>query len=441
MSKINAVFAEKFQQIIDSGRKSAEQVFNRIATEVPEDRIVRGRAMRFAFEAPRPKLASVHALRAEPELGWHAKEALDADDPRASGMEGADPVAQIMNMVDVDGVQAPAPAEPPAPTEPAPPASLVMSIAEHTQQVHAHALGQLAHRFRLHGVKIPVRYLRALVGSGDPESQAIAEEILNRTADHSKVRDQRFLVRSVGDEARAVMSDRFRRIDCRPILDTLVTFLQDRGMIPIGGYATDTRVQLQFAIPEVFHLTDEESPILIGGIWQNSDFGHGSNGLSIYVKRGWCANGCSSENTMRQVHAGGRLPEDIALAADTLAADTKANQLVMRDTLQAVLSPERVAEVIASLREANITRTTWDAYAPRLKKILGKGELDQAKKAFDGEDVVNLPAGKTQWRMSNAISWLAHSASPSRAIELERLAGSIAYGESRLATDGEVIAA
>ena len=46
--------------------------------------------------------------------------------------------------------------------------------------------------------------------------------------------------------------------------------------------------------------------------------------------------------------------------------------------------------------------------------------------AFAGNDVVNLPPGKTAWRASNAISWIARATEDAEArLDLERLAGAI----------------
>ena len=47
--------------------------------------------------------------------------------------------------------------------------------------------------------------------------------------------------------------------------------------------------------------------------------------------------------------------------------------------------------------------------------------------AFTGPDVVNLPAGDTAWRGSNAISWIARNTQDAeQRLDLERLAGSLA---------------
>jgi hypothetical protein len=417
----------KFNALIKSGASRAEQVFNRIADDVPQDRIAKAKALRFSFgTAPQPQLASVHALKPD------AKPFLDE-------LPGDALVASILDDSPAPPRSDEAPSTPPVS---AGPSRLLLDVADQTQAVHAHALGQLAERFRLCGVKVPIRYLRALVDSGDEDARAIALEILNRTAGHANVRDQRLLVRGVRDEARAVMSDRYRRIDCRPILDTLVEYLQASGMVPIGGFASDTRVQLKFAMPKLIELRPGESPLLFGGAWQNSDFGHGSNGLALTITRMWCTNGCTSQSTMRQVHHGRTLPDDIQLAADTLAADTRANQLVMRDALASLLSPEKIQGIVDGLREADGQAVTWKEYEPRLKRLLGKTELAAVEKAFTGDDVINLPSGATRWRMSNAVSWIANACdSANRSLELERLAGSIAFGEKRLDADDAVIAA
>jgi len=46
--------------------------------------------------------------------------------------------------------------------------------------------------------------------------------------------------------------------------------------------------------------------------------------------------------------------------------------------------------------------------------------------AFDSEDVINLPPGRTAWRASNAVSWVArHTEEPELRLDLERAAGAL----------------
>ena len=56
--------------------------------------------------------------------------------------------------------------------------------------------------------------------------------------------------------------------------------------------------------------------------------------------------------------------------------------------------------------------------------------------AFESEDVINLPAGKSVWRASNAISWIAgRTEDPDRKLELERIAGEVLNGKADKSLD------
>ena len=62
-----------------------------------------------------------------------------------------------------------------------------------------------------------------------------------------------------------------------------------------------------------------------------------------------------------------------------------------------------------------------------LKAHLGKGDAEAVQALFDGPDVQNLPAGKTAYRLSNAVSFFAQTDGLSRTkkLELEEVAGQL----------------
>jgi hypothetical protein len=67
-------------------------------------------------------------------------------------------------------------------------------------------------------------------------------------------------------------------------------------------------------------------------------------------------------------------------------------------------------------------------------KALLKGELEAVKNAFEGPDCVNLPPAQTEWRLSNAVSWIAGATEDAdRRLELERVAGSFFAPEKQAA--------
>ena len=51
--------------------------------------------------------------------------------------------------------------------------------------------------------------------------------------------------------------------------------------------------------------------------------------------------------------------------------------------------------------------------------------------AFEGDDVINLPAKKSVWRASNAVSWIAGKVEDQdRRLELQRFAGQVIHGKT-----------
>jgi hypothetical protein len=131
---------DKMHRIIDGGRASAMRVFEHVNSHRPDDVIARGRVMRFGYAAP---TVLVDALT-EDAIGVENDEGIPVN---------------LAAMLDGDR----------APQNDAPIPSLVLQVAEQTEQrIHPHAFGQLAGR-----AGVPVKYLRELVGSPNPALRAL----------------------------------------------------------------------------------------------------------------------------------------------------------------------------------------------------------------------------------------------------------------------------
>lgn len=292
--------------------------------------------------------------------------------------------------------------------------TLAMGAGGQDWTLHNNALGQLAER-----AGIPTKYARTLE-DGDNWQRDLLAHALRETYSHG---DSRYLVRSIRGEARGFLSDRYRRLDTRPILETFVDGAMQRGAIPYSATGTDVRVALKAIHPEIFEPIPGEF-MVFGAEWHNSDFGKGSHEMRIFLLRIWCLNGCTAENVMRQVHLGGRLDDDLLFSEKTYQLDRETIQSAVQDTVSSVFSREGREKQIARIRAAADEETTWAPIQAKLAKQLTKDELRMAGEAFNGPDVQNLPAGKSMWRASNALSWIAQQVdSPERRLELERLSG------------------
>lgn len=292
------------------------------------------------------------------------------------------------------------------------------------ESLHRNALSQLASR-----LNIPMAYVDHLAGATERDGDVVDQwgmEFLARTLrEHVIHTDDRYLIRSVNGEARAVLSDKFRRIDCRPGALALLEAAKARNMIVSDGSFTDTRSSLKFIMPKALEVFPGEY-MVFGFDWSNSDYGRGASDLRLFFFRLWCWNGAVGESVVRQIHIGRRLQDDVEYAQDTLAADAKASALALRDAAATAMSETKVKAMIEGIKAANEMKIDPKARAESLKKTLNKGEVESVVQAFNSPDVENMPAGNTLWRWSNAISWVGgHLDDADRRIDFERIAGDV----------------
>lgn len=299
---------------------------------------------------------------------------------------------------------------------------LAMVVGGDALTVHRHALGQIADR-----AGIPGRYVGDLAG-GVQWQQDLAAHTLNQFFCNAEVRKVRHLIRSVDGEARAVLSDKYRRLDSRPLLEAFGEECHALGAVPVEGTATDTRVALKAFLPHVFEPVAGEV-MCLGVEWSNSDFGAGKHAARAFLFRLWCLNGATMEDVLSQVHLGSVINSDFAFSERTMKRDTSTQVSALRDIIRGTLGPKNVNDMMDVIRNANAKEIEWRSSSPIAKKLL-KEEAKVVREAFEGEDVVNLPPVKSAWRMSNAISWLAGKTEDAdRKLELQRLAGAVINGK------------
>ncbi len=372
-SKAAAHAREQLEGLIERGRQRAAAVIEKVQSEVPHDQVVAGRALAF---------------------------------------EGApDGLRLRVNLAE---------------------------IADETQGrlMHEHALQQACARARFDG------------GEGDDEGrgiqwawarEALAKDwgrellahnlntILSRTG-------RRYLLRGVGDQVRGFLSDRFRRLDSRPILDAFCRAADALGAVPVEGYTSETRVALKALLPRIFEPVPHEV-MAFGVMFGNSDYGDGALSLRFFMLRLWCTNYAITDEALRQVHLGGRLPDDVRFSDRTYRLDTARSAAMVNDLMRSELGSDRINQACGLIERASEEQVAPRDVAAWLAKRVGKGEAKAVSEAFSSADVVNLPPGQTAWRLSNAISWVAgRQEDVRRKLELMQLAGEALPGGGKLHT-------
>jgi len=265
-----------------------------------------------------------------------------------------------------------------------------------------------------------------------------------------KTERERVLLRTVPtpggpEEVRGFLSDKYRRMDTVPIMDQFAeTAMDEFGAVPISvrdgygrhfqsNYYHDTKVGLTLFLPYVFNPIDsmQQEFLIIGIMVQNSDFGASALSVSLIAMRIICMNLMITQNELRKVHLGARLPEDIRFGDDTYAADTKTMALAVRDITRTLMADSRINAYTNRIGVAGTQQVNPDELFTQLRTSGGllKKEAEEISKLYNTSDIELMPAGQTVWRATNAISRFANimeeTGNKERAVELRQTAGQV----------------
>lgn len=293
---------------------------------------------------------------------------------------------------------------------------LLLRVTEETEKVlHDNALGQFCAR-----TEIPLGFIRKLEAKG-AEGREQAVNNLNWMARHT---DARALVRAVNGSFRGLMSDSYRRLDSRPLVEAFAAACKKTGAVPVGGTHTDLRNTLRAVYPEIFYV-DAREPVLIGLEWHNSDFGKGAHELRKFMTRIWCTNLAVRDNVLRQVHLGRRLDENLVFSQRTYELDTMAQSSAIGDIVEGTLSREACEKEVEVLQAAKAIEVDGKGAKAIVKEKLQKHEAERVVELFTTEaDTEKVPQGADMYRLSNCVSWLANETeNPERRLELQEVAG------------------
>ncbi len=279
---------------------------------------------------------------------------------------------------------------------------------------------------------LPIKYADTLTASGEHRQRRMEMLTGHLNQWMEMHQGEKRLVRSLGGEARAFLSDKYKRIDSIAVVDTFSNAMKDIGARPyadrasgLGAYATDLRWSISGVLPQVYRTTRDA--VAVGVQLRNSDYGRGRLELSLYLIRLFCLNGCTANDVMKKTHIGSRLDENIEYSQRTYELDTLASTSALKDAIADVMGEKKVHALVDGISRLEAQQVDWAKAKATLRKKLLKGEMEAVEAAFEGDDVVNLPAGSSPWRVSNALSWVAKSddVAPERKLDLERYAGEV----------------
>jgi hypothetical protein len=178
--------------------------------------------------------------------------------------------------------------------------------------------------------------------------------------------DEHRLLRTLDGRVRAVLSDRYRRLDNYDLAEHVLPILQALPDVVFESVElTETRMYLKCVTPQ---LQTEMAPgdlVQAGVAITNSEVGQGTLSVQPLLFRLVCRNGLIvPDRGLRKTHVGRALGRDdeavLVFQDDTLQADDQAFFLKARDVVRAALSELSFHQAADKLRKTMGIRLTGD---------------------------------------------------------------------------------
>ena len=175
------------------------------------------------------------------------------------------------------------------------------------------------------------------------------------------IRESRHTVRTLDGNARAFLSDRYRRIDNAQIASATLPIIGEMDGVQIESCeVTENRMYLK-AVNKRLEAEVVPGDIVQAGIMiSNSEVGLGSVSVMPLVFRLICLNGCVVNSLGEKKYHIGREQENTweLLSDEALAADDQAFMLKLRDIVRGATEAARFETIVDKLREAAGVRIT-----------------------------------------------------------------------------------
>lgn len=295
-----------------------------------------------------------------------------------------------------------------------------MEFNEEDYYLHKHPVGQLAER-----LAIPGQYLKSLV-FGNDEQRFLAAIILNK---HSEWTNRnRVLIRTVGEEVRGVLSDKYRRLNSHRIVAGFLEEAINQGAALADGHFTDTKLFVETLLPKpIIFPTPKNGDVAIayGARLSTSDYGDGALDMRVFMMQGACLNGMVRESVVREVHLGKRLPESLEFSERTYELDTQATTSAIRDCTQNLFNVSQIEKSMREIQAASAEEVDIVKELRNLQKNnLTKNEAEKVQAVLlENRPDDGITGESTLWKLVQGITAVSREMEPERQRELQEIGG------------------
>ncbi len=305
---------------------------------------------------------------------------------------------------------------------------LVLDGSENNDE-YQFLITEVAHSQIAQRLNIPLKYYKRM--------RLEAPELLAKNVNTwFQQQPSRRMIRTLDGQARAFLSDRYRRLDNYELAEVVLPVLCElgEGVKIVSSELTDKRMYIK-AINQSLELEVKPGDVVQAGVCiSNSEIGLGSLSVEPLVYRLVCTNGMIAKDFSTKRYHIGRAADNDAFelfSDETLRADDQALLLKVRDTVKAAVEKAKFSQIVNQLREA--TEKVIEGNPVQTVEVLAQ-DFNYSKEESNGILTHLIQGGDlTAYGLSNAITRTSQDLDDyDRATDLER-DGSRILGLSRTA--------
>ena len=276
-----------------------------------------------------------------------------------------------------------------------------------------HSIGQLCHK-----LEIGTSYIRKCL-----PFQELVTTNLNHWIEHTKNRN--LMVRSKDDTARAILSDRYKRIDNELVANKTLSMLIDmKAELKYCSYNGD-QLNLTATLPKLKGEV-KEGDLVTGGVTiTNCEVGTSSLKVQPFVYRLVCTNGMVVPE-----YLGTFLAKHVGKKLETPEEDDQGIIVVekMLDKLKALSDPKVFQDILGDMRYAQ-SQHVQSTEIVKLAKTNGLSDWERAEIFTRLDKVYGDVFTTDRYELGNAITNLANSddVTDDRARFLQELGGTVMF--------------
>lgn len=282
---------------------------------------------------------------------------------------------------------------------------------------------ELARRQLADKLKIPFTYFERM----RTEQPALLDRNVNTWLQSD---DDRRMIRTLDGQVRAVLSDRYRRLDNFDLAENVLPILQRlEGARFESVELTDTKMYLKVVTPRVEYEIAPGDVVQAGIVISNSEVGCGTMSVQPLVFRLVCRNGLiAPDRALRKTHVGRTLHQDddpvSVFRDDTLAADDKAFFLKVRDVVEAAVSEATFRQVAQKMQKARDIRLTGDP-VKAVEVLANRYTLNESERAGVLRHLI-VEGDLSAYGLVNAVTHFSQGVEDyDRATEFEAMGGKL----------------